>query len=181
MSRGSPRRDTPSVFSCPTSPASCALLRDEPEASSRKLQRAQQAVHCLGTSPGHVAVPLRRRRLSNADLYSFPHPSSPFLRGGRKWSFALHPVPARWRDKKAFRVPSSAGKVARQYFFASTARQRQHKSAGALFSFAFRQRARGDALLQRSTCTTDQTAMGLSRGETEPHQTAERRVIFSPQ
>ena len=47
-----------------------------------------------------------------------------------------------------------------------------------LFSFAFKQRARGDALLQRATCTIDQTAMELSRGETKP---TERRKGVSPQ
>ena len=83
--------------------------------------------------------------------------------------------------QESFSRASSAGKVARQDCFASTARQQQHHSAGAFFSFAFKQRARGDALLQRATCTTDQTAMGLCRDETKPHRTTERRVIFSPQ
>ena len=131
-------------------------------------------MHCSGTSPGHIAAPLRRRRLPNAFrallLCFFAGVEDGTSRciqcrrgSATRKLFTSHPVSARQHDKIVSRPRRGSNSMTAQ----------EH-----LFSFAFKQRARGNVLLQRATWTTDQIVMALSRGETKPHQTAERRVIF---
>ena len=90
-------------------------------------------------------------RPSPALLCFVPRPSSALLCGDKRW----------------LRDHSSAGTVA-------TARQR-----GSIFYIHMQTESTRRCVLQRATCATDQTAMGLSRGETKSHQTVQRRVIFS--
>ena len=77
-----------------------------------------------------------------------------------------------------FHVASSAGKAARQDYFASTTRQRQHDSIEAFFFICIQTKSTRRCAMQRTTCATNQTAMGLYCSETKPHRTAERRVNF---